>query len=251
MEVENVTPYHNGAERKSEQVEEMFDSIAPAYDFMNGMMTFGLCRWWRNLALRHAGKRLEGRRPERILDVATGTGDVAFRLAHLYPDAEVRGIDLSEGMLTLARRKKDQLPQAKSSRLWFEKGDSLDLPFADNSFDLLTVAYGVRNYEHLDRGLREMWRVLKPGGAICIVELSEPRTQPVKSMYRLYSRHIIPALGRMISGDSYAYKYLPESIAACPQRHDMTRLMTDAGFSDAKWKSLTSGVVTIYTALRT
>lgn len=246
-EVENIKPYRDEAVRKGEQVEEMFDSIAPAYDFMNRMMTFGLCRRWRNKAIKLAHSRLNGRMPGRILDVATGTGDVAFALAEKYKESDVTGIDLSEGMLSMAGKKLDSVSKSIGSRVSFQQADSLQLPFGDNEFDMLTVAYGVRNFENLDLGLAEMNRVLRPGGVICIVELSEPAPKLTKALYRLYSRTLIPALGRLISGDAHAYSYLPESIAACPQRGDMTRMMINAGFSEAGWKSLTFGVVTIYT----
>lgn len=245
--VENVKPYRDDSGRKSEQVEEMFDSIAPAYDFMNRMMTFGLCRHWRDKALKIAHSKLHGRKPAGILDVATGTGDVAIALAEKYKESEVRGIDLSDGMLSIARRKLDSADESVRKRVRFEQGDSLKLPYADNEFDMLTVAYGVRNFEKLDRGLAEMNRVLRPGGILCIVELSEPESKFTRALYRVYSRTLIPALGRMVSGDLRAYSYLPESIAACPQRAAMTSLMETAGFSDTEWRSLTFGAVTIYT----
>ena len=244
QKVEGVTPYRPGEKR--EQVEEMFDSIAPAYDFMNNAMTFGLCRYWRNRALTIAGKEA-GEVPLRsILDVATGTGDVAFELLRRFPDARVSGVDLSEGMLTVARRKAASLPAADAQRVSFEQGDSLQLPYADNSFDMVTVAYGVRNFAHLDRGLAEMARVLRPGGTICVIELSEPVNPLLKSLYFFYSHKLIPLLGRFVSGDKSAYTYLPQSIAACPQREAMTALMRGAGFGACRWKSLTFGAVTIY-----
>lgn len=242
--VEGVTPYRPGEKR--EQVEEMFDSIAPAYDFMNNAMTFGLCRYWRNRALTIAGKEA-GEVPLRsILDVATGTGDVAFELLRRFPDARVCGVDLSEGMLTVARRKAASLPVADARRVSFEQGDSLQLPYPDHSFDMVTVAYGVRNFAHLDRGLAEMARVLRPGGTICVIELSEPVNPLLKSLYLFYSHKLIPLLGRFVSGDKSAYTYLPQSIAACPQREAMTLLMRGAGFDACLWKSLTFGAVTIY-----
>lgn len=246
---ETVNPYT--ADRpKACQVEEMFDSIAPAYDFMNTAMTFGLHRQWRDRALRMAAAELRRGSPlsgASVLDVATGTGDVAFRLASMLPDASITGIDLSSGMLEVADTKLRRHPDL-ARRISFRQADCLDLPFADGSFSLVTVAYGVRNFERLLAGYREMHRVLRPGGVICVIELSCPRTPVTRSLYNIYSRHMIPAVGRMVSGDSRAYTYLPESIAAAPQRDDMTRLMTEAGFSGAVWKSLTFGAVTIYLA---
>lgn len=243
---ENIKPY-NEEEAKGKQVGDMFDSIAPAYDFMNTAMTGGLHRWWRNRALRMAD-RLMPAEPMRILDVACGTGDVALRLHQLYPDADITGLDLSEGMLEVAKTKLSKMDETAKSKISFVQGDSLSMPYTDDAFDLLTVAYGVRNFERLSEGLKEMKRVIKPGGVLCIVELSEPANPLIRTFYRLYSRNLIPAVGRLVSKDPRAYTYLPESIAACPQRADMTKLMTEAGFSNPFFKSLTLGVVTIYIA---
>lgn len=240
---ELINPYDNRRD-KSEQVEEMFDSIAPAYDFMNTAMTFGLHRYWRSIAIKDAGDFV----PQKILDIATGTGDVAFELNKKFPNADIVGIDLSAGMLKVANRKLKNTDESVKSHISFEQGDSLELRFENNSFDLITVAYGVRNFEHLKQGLKEMSRVLQPDGKICIIELSEPENQIVKFFYRLYARHIIPAIGKIVSGDSRAYSYLPESIAAAPQRSMLTDIMNDVGFVNCKWKSLTFGAVTYYIA---
>lgn len=244
---EQVKPY-NESEEKGKQVGEMFDSIAPAYDFMNTAMTAGLHRWWRDRALRLADRELRGREPLDVLDVACGTGDVAFRIHEMHPQARVVGLDLSAGMLRIAEGKLARMDALARSAITFTEGDSLALPFADDTFDLVTVAYGVRNFQRLEDGYREMRRVLKPGGVICVVELSQPARQPIRGLYRIYARGIIPMVGRLVSRDPRAYTYLPESIAACPQRAEMTALMERAGFHDASWKSLTLGVVTIYTA---
>lgn len=244
-EVEKITPY--GSETsKTGQVEQMFDSIAGAYDFMNTAMTFGLHRWWRNRAL----SRLRRVPHADILDVATGTGDVAFALSRRLAPRSVVGVDLSAGMLEVARRRLAEQTEEVRRRITFEQGDSLHLRFADASFDAVTVAYGVRNFEHLEEGLREMARVLRPGGTLCVVELSVPRNPLARAGYNLYAKGIIPMVGRMVSGDSRAYTYLPESIARTPQRGEMTALMTRAGLADASWRSLTLGVVTIYTATK-
>lgn len=244
---ELVNPY-SSTENKGEQVEKMFDSIAPAYDFMNTAMTFGLHKWWRNRALKAAF--IGGFNPEAALDVATGTGDVAFRLASLYPDLKITGIDLSEGMLNIARDKQKKFINKGEQKINFVKGDSMNLPFPDNSFDLITVAYGVRNFENLRKGYSELFRVLSPGGRLCVIELSCPRSFLTRSLYNLYSRRIIPFIGRMISDDSRAYTYLPESIAAAPQRDDMTAIMEDCRFIGPRWKSLTMGAVTYYLAIK-
>lgn len=248
--VEDVTPYRESGEHKGAQVEEMFDSIAPAYDFMNTAMTFGLHRKWRDRALKAAMSEINcsTELQMRILDVATGTGDVAFRMNELMPQADITGIDLSSGMLDVARQKLAAKSPEARGKIAFGKADCLKLPFHDGEFTLITVAYGVRNFEHLLAGLREMRRVLKPGGVLCVIELSCPRGALTGLGYRIYSRKLIPFVGRMVSGDSRAYSYLPESIAACPQRDDMAALMKEAGFASVKWKSLTFGAVTYYLA---
>lgn len=249
MKVENVEPYREGGE-KGKQVERMFDSIAPAYDFMNTAMTLGLHRRWRDTALDAAAEALAENRitPERVLDVATGTGDVAFELHRRWPKASITGADLSEGMLDVARRKADALPPHDKAMLTFETGDCLALRFKDDTFDLITVAYGVRNFEHLLQGYREMERVLRPGGILCVIELSEPENKLTHAAYRFYSRTLIPLAGRMVSRDPRAYTYLPESIAAAPQRRDMALLMQQAGLRRCRWRSLTFGAVTFYLA---
>lgn len=228
----------------------MFDAIAPAYDFMNTMMTGGLHVHWRNKALKMAAARLPEAEPESALDVACGTGDVSFRLHELFPETYVTGLDLSAGMLKIANEKLSRMDQEAREHVSFIEGDSLNMPFADDTFDLLTVAYGVRNFERLEDGYREMRRVMKPGGVICVIELSEPANAPIKSMYRLYSRNVIPMVGRMVSHDTRAYSYLPESIAACPQRGEMTAMMKRAGFRETSYKSLTLGVITIYMGIK-
>lgn len=242
---ERINPYDN-SRHKGAQVEEMFDSIAPAYDFMNTAMTFGLHRFWRNKALKAAVEVTP--HAHDILDVATGTGDVAFRVHRMLPEARITGIDLSQGMLDVARDKLKSLPESEQSLIAFGKGDCLDLPFHDGSFDLITVAYGVRNFENLLQGLREMRRVLRKGGCLCVIELSCPQGALTGLGYRIYSRRLIPVVGKMVSGDSRAYTYLPESIAAAPQRDDMATLMRQAGFRHVKWKELTFGAVTYYLA---
>lgn len=242
---ELVNPYDDRRE-KGEQVEQMFDSIAPAYDFMNTAMTFGLHKWWRSRALAEAA-RCAGT-PVEILDIATGTGDLAFYMRRLFPEARITGIDLSAGMLAVASRKLASAPEADRAKMAFEQGDSLAMRFADDTFDLITVAYGVRNFSHLEQGLREMTRVLRPGGTLCVIELSEPANPVAHGLYRLYSRRVIPALGRIVSRDPRAYSYLPESIAAAPQRDAMTDVMARAGLCGCRWKSLTFGAVTYYIA---
>ena len=227
MKVEEITPY--GGDDKTEQVREMFDSIAPAYDFMNRAMTLGLDHSWRRKAVSLLGPAA---RYPRVLDVATGTADIALKLAAAHGTPEITGIDLSEEMLRIGR----------------DKVDCLDLKFGDAEFDGVICAYGVRNFASIETGLRSMWRVLRPGGRVVILELSTPGSPLVRPFYRLYTRHVIPTVGRMVSKDVRAYSYLPESIAAVPQGQAMVRLLEQAGFSSARVISLCFGACSIYTA---
>lgn len=239
MKVEEIKPY-NGEGGKAKQVEEMFDSIAPAYDFMNRAMTLGIDRWWRRVAVRMVGKT----HPQHILDVATGTGDFAIDLYRKLQPQQVVGIDLSQGMLDVAREKIAR--RGLSDAITVQQGDCLALPFMDGSFDAVTVAFGVRNFEHLLQGYKEMHRVLEPGGILCVVELSTPRNRVVRWFYDLYTLHIIPWMGSLKSGDRSAYRYLPQSIAAVPQGNDMLAIMREAGFTNCKVKRLTLGTCSIY-----
>lgn len=240
---EQIKPY-DSVRPKTEQVEEMFDSIAPAYDFMNRAMTLGIDKLWRAKAV----KMIRRRQPADILDVATGTGDLAIKLAREIPGVRVTGVDLSEQMLAIGR---DKVRLAGlSDRINLSKADCLALPMADASFDAVTVAYGVRNFEHLAQGYREMARVLRPGGMLCVVELSVPQSRLVRPFYELYTRRIIPVIGRMVSSDRSAYTYLPASIAAMPQGERMLAIMEEAGLVRPALRPLTLGVCTIYTAFR-
>ncbi len=245
MDCENITPYGDTETSKSRQVEAMFDNIAPAYDFMNRAMSFGLHRLW----LRNCLRRIRKSAPQQPwLDVATGTADVAISLARLNPEATVTGIDLSEGMLARGRVKVQQAGLA--DRISLLKADCLNLPFDDASMGLVTVAYGVRNFQQLEKGIREMARVLKPGGMLAVIELSTPTSPLVKPLYRLYTGHIIPLMGRLASKDLRAYSYLPESIAAVPQGFDMTALIESAGLTNARFHPMTFGTCTVYTAFK-
>lgn len=242
MKVEKITPYSDDSRHKTEQVREMFDSIAPAYDFMNRAMTFGIDRLWR----RRAVSLLRDVSHGDVLDIATGTGDLAILMARRLDGAAVTGLDLSEGMIEIGRRKVAE--RGLEDRISFLAGDCLHLPFTDASFDCITCAYGVRNFENLAAGYREMRRVLRPGGRIVVLELSTPSSPVVKPFYKLYTRWLIPTVGRMVSKDVRAYSYLPESIAAVPQRADMCRIMSEAGFDNPRFISLTLGTCMIYTA---
>ena len=243
-QVEQVTPYNDSTSAKTEQVRQMFDSIAPAYDFMNRAMTMGIDIWWRRLAV----KRLKRIRPTSILDVATGTGDFAIQLHNTLHPQHITGVDLSQGMLDEAVRKVKQ--KGLDGAITFEQGDCMALRMKDETFDAVTVAFGVRNFEHLQQGYREMARVLKPGGMLCVLELSTPTHPLIRWFYDLYTLHIIPWLGSLKSGDKSAYRYLPQSIAAVPQGDDMLQLMRNAGLREATFKRLTLGVCTIYVGIK-
>lgn len=241
LKAEKITPYDD-SRHKSEQVKEMFDSIAPAYDFMNRAMTMGIDKLWRARAVRTLAREPH----DSILDVATGTGDLAIKLARELKPRRLTGVDLSQGMIEIGRRKVEVA--GLSGVVSLEVADCLALPFGDNSFDCVTVAYGVRNFERLLDGYREMARVLRPGGTLCVLELSTPTSPLVKPLYRFYTKRVIPLAGRMVSHDVRAYSYLPESIAAVPQGAEMTALMAEAGLADCAYRPMTFGTCTLYTA---
>lgn len=236
---ETILPYESG-ESKNVQVRRMFDAIAPVYDRMNRLMTFGLDRGWRKTAL----KMLRTYRPHTILDVATGTGDLPFMMQRLLDSPSVTGIDLSDGMLAVARHKCREL--GLEDTVTFERQDCLSLTFADNRFDAVTVAFGVRNFQRLQQGFAEMYRVLKPGGVLMVIELSEPTRFPVHQLYRLYAHGVIPLWGRLFSRDRQAYVYLPRSVDAVPQGEEMLSIFRSVGFEKTRCRRLTMGVCSIY-----
>lgn len=242
VKAEKITPYDDPDRDKTAQVEQMFDSISPAYDFMNRAMTMGIDKLWR----RKAVKTVADGHPRRVADLATGTGDLAIAMAKAMPSVTIDGYDLSGGMLEVGRGKVER--QGLGDRISMTQADCLAMPAADNSYDAVTIAYGVRNYARLLDGYREMLRVLRPGGRVCVLELSTPRGHLTGPLYRLYTTRIIPAIGRMVSKDTRAYSYLPESIAAVPQGSDMCRLMSEAGFTDCAYHPMTFGSCTLYTA---
>lgn len=238
---ESIKPY-NKEGKKSELVEEMFDNIAPAYDKLNHTLSMGIDRCWRKKAIR----TLRPFHPKRMMDVATGTGDFAILACReLQPDS-LTGIDISEGMMNVGREK---VKQARlSDKITFAREDCTCLSFADGSFDAVTVAFGIRNFEGLDKGLSEMCRVLAPGGHLVILELSTPDRFPMKQLFAIYSKVVIPLIGKCISKDNSAYTYLPQSIRAFPQGEVMQEVIRKAGFSEVRFKRLTFGICTLYTA---
>lgn len=239
-----MKPY-NQQQTKKEQVEAMFDNIAPSYDRLNHILSFQIDRLWRNRVVRIVRRHT----PQRILDVATGTGDLAILLARKIKGASVVGVDLSEEMLNVARRKVHS--EGLDSRILLEKGDAEGLTtIASDSVDVATVAFGVRNFEDLEGGLREMHRALKPGGKIVVLEFSTPRNRLIRWVYAQYSHHLLPAIGGLISKDKQAYIYLPESVDEFPSPERFSAILESVGFSAVKRYSQSFGIAHIYEATK-
>ncbi len=238
-----VTPYQGSSNNKKEQVEQMFDNIAHKYDFLNHFLSLGIDKLWRKKAVR----LLKNYQPKSILDVATGTGD--FAIAARKTNAEkIVGFDLSEKMIRVGEQK---VKRFKLDHLiQFQKGDSENMPFGDESFDAITVAFGVRNFENLEIGLDEFFRVLKPGGVAVILEFSKPKYFPFKQLYKFYFFKILPFIGGLVSKDTSAYSYLPESVMAFPDDHDFLSILIERGFDTAIQKRQTFGIATIYLAVK-
>jgi len=233
-----VTPYSPEGSKR-EQVERMFDNISPKYDLLNRLFSLGIDQGWRRKVVR-----LVGREPvAHLLDVATGTADLAL-LATTKAD-RVTGVDISEGMLSHGRTKVAK--RGLQDRIELIRADSAALPFPDDTFDAVTVAFGVRNFEHLEQGLREMRRVLKPGGRLFVLEFSKPQHTPMRQLFRFYFHRVMPAVGRSVSKDSAAYTYLPKSVDAFPEGPAFLALMASAGLREGKADPLTGGIATLYT----
>jgi len=226
---------------KKEIVREMFDDISSKYDFLNHFLSFGIDRGWRKKLVRI----LAAYKPPRVLDVATGTGDLAISIAALKPQ-KIVGIDISEKMLEIGRVK--LVEKGLDQLISLRRADAEKIPFSDNSFEAITVAFGVRNYENLVLGLQEMRRVLRPGGVMLILEFSHPGSFPMKQLYGIYSRFVIPVMGRVISGNSKAYTYLPESVAAFPSGKDFLEILEKTGLKNTKQLRLSMGIASIYIA---
>lgn len=222
----------------------MFDGIAGHYDFLNHFLSMGIDKGWRKKAIREVAAI----QPRTILDVATGTGDLAIAAVKSIEGVQVTGVDISEGMLEVGRKKIRDLSLTESIGL--QSGDSEALPFADATFDSVMCAYGVRNFEHLEAGLRDMQRVLRPGGKLVILEFSHPRKFPFKQLYRFYFRYILPLLGKIVSRHSRAYTYLPESVNAFPEGATFCNILARCGYREAKARPLTMGITTLYTAVK-
>lgn len=234
-----VVPYKDKTTGKREQIAEMFDNVSPKYDLLNHLLSAGIDIYWRKKAI----KLLQKEKPQTILDIATGTGDFAIEALKLTPK-KIVGVDISEGMLAVGREKIKKL--GKENVIELRTGDSAHLPFSDNSFDALTASFGVRNFENLLLGLTDMYRVMKPGGTCVILEFSKPKTFPFKQLYNFYFRYILPIIGRMVSKDTSAYTYLPESVQAFPDGNDFLKIYEQAGFKHTKCIPLTFGICSIY-----
>lgn len=238
---EEIKPY-NGNGEKGQLVEKMFDNIAPTYDALNHRLSWNIDRGWRRKAI----KQLLPFHPQTVLDIATGTGDFAILAAKMLKPRMLMGADISEGMMNVGQQKVKKA--GLDNVISFKKEDCMALTFPDNTFDAVTAAFGIRNFQNLDRGLAEMRRVLKPGGHASIAELTTPVGFPMRQLFRIYSHTILPIYGKIISKDPGAYDYLTASIEAFPQGERMMESFKKAGFSKASFRRLTFGICTIYLA---
>lgn len=240
---EHIKPY-NSQESKKDQVEQMFDNIAPAYDPLNHILSLGIDRSWRRKAIQW----LNPFRPARILDIATGTGDFAILAGKRLAPRELVGVDISEGMMQIARQKVAK--EGLDAMIRFQKEDCLNLSFPTERFDAAIIAFGVRNFENLDASLKEIHRVLCTGGHLVILELSTPIRFPMKQLFSIYAKVVLPLIGRIISKDNSAYTYLPETIKAFPQGEIMQNILAQAGFREVRFRRLTMGICTLYMATK-
>ena len=236
-----VTPYKDSDQGKKEQVTQMFDTISKEYDNLNRVISFGIDIKWRNKVVEIVGNT----NPTTVLDIATGTGDLAINLTKTTA-TKIVGLDISDGMLEVGRTKINKLQL--NNKIEMVLADSEEIPFEDNSFDAITVAFGVRNFEHLEKGLGEIYRVLKPDGTFVVLETSVPTKTPYKQGYQFYSTKILPTIGRVFSKDKVAYKYLSDSAASFPYGEAFNNILQKIGFIDIENKPQTFGVATIYLA---
>ncbi len=236
-----VIPYKEDVGSKKEQVATMFNNISKKYDFLNHFLSCGIDILWRKKAIR----LLQPSAPKEILDIATGTGDFAIAALKLNPN-KVTGIDISEGMLNVGREKIKS--KGLTNKIELLLGDSENLPFEDNKFDAYTAGFGVRNFENLEKGLAEMYRVLKPNGTAVILEFSKPKTFPIKQIYTFYFNKVLPGIGKLVSKDNSAYTYLPESVDAFPDGQDFINILTKLGYHNATAIPLLFGIASIYKA---
>ncbi len=242
-EQEKITPYGEDSE-KAAQVEQMFDDIAPTYDKLNHRLSWNIDKGWRRKAI----KELAAHKPQTMLDIATGTGDFAMLAAQMLKPRKLIGADISDGMMEIGRTKVKEAHL--DDIITFEKQDCLDLTYPDESFDAVTAAFGIRNFQDLDKGLKEMCRVLKKGGMLSIVELTTPVSFPMKQLFWIYSHTFLPVYGKLISKDNSAYSYLTKTIEAFPQGEQMMQILKKAGFAETRFERLTFGICTLYIATK-
>ncbi|MGG8497279.1 bifunctional demethylmenaquinone methyltransferase/2-methoxy-6-polyprenyl-1,4-benzoquinol methylase UbiE [Tenacibaculum sp. TC6] len=240
---EQIKPYKNSELGKKEQVAQMFNNISEDYDGLNRVISLGIDVSWRKKVVKLVGKN----NPKQILDIATGTGDLALMMASLQPDRIV-GLDISEGMLAVGKQKVSKANL--TDKIEMVVGDSENIPFPDNTFDAITVSFGVRNFEDLDKGLTEILRVLKPGGKFVVLETSNPTKFPFKQGYKFYTNFILPVIGKIFSKDKVAYSYLSESANSFPFGEAFNNILQKNGFKNAKNLPVTFGVASIYTAFK-
>ena len=238
---EKIKPY-NSTDEKGKVVEEMFDNIASTYDTLNHRLSWNIDKSWRKKAIR----RLAPFSPKTILDIATGTGDFAIMSAKMLLPKTLIGADISDKMMEIGRQKVKE--EGSEGIISFQKEDCLNLTFPSNTFDAVTAAFGIRNFQDLEKGLGEMYRVLKKGGHLCIIELTTPISFPMKQLFKIYSKVVLPFYGRLISKDSSAYDYLNKTIAAFPQGETMMNILQSAGFTKTSFTRLTFGICTMYIA---
>jgi demethylmenaquinone methyltransferase/2-methoxy-6-polyprenyl-1,4-benzoquinol methylase len=249
---DRIVPFKDSQLGKKQQIADMFDKIALRYDFLNRFLSGGVDLYWRRRAIREVAAGISSgaaatktnSAPPSILDVATGTADMAIMMARYLHAVRITGVDISTGMLEIGRQKIDRLHLG--STITLQTGDSEYLQFPDGSFDAITVAFGVRNFENLEKGLTEMLRVLKPGGTLVVLEFSKPRTPGIRQFYDLYLRLVAPNLGKMVSSSREAYQYLNDSVKAFPEGAAFTRIMDGYGYANTRLKRLSLGICSLY-----
>lgn len=241
--INEITPYERADAAKKQQVEEMFDNIAHRYDFLNHLLSLGIDKWWR----RKAVNVLKKHKPKKVLDVATGTADFAIADYRAQPE-KIVGVDIAEQMLAIGREKINA--KGLGSKITLQRGDSENLPFETATFDAITVGFGVRNFENLEKGLKEMHRVLSNNGLVVVLEFSKPKVFPVKQLFYFYFHYVCPLIGKWFSKDSRAYTYLPESVDSFPEGNNFLTKLKEAGFQNTQCIPLTFGIASIYTGYK-
>ena len=239
---DTIVPFKDSGDSKKKQVEKMFDNIAFRYDFLNRFLSAGIDVGWRKKAIR----MLKTHQPKTILDVATGTGDFAITSYNILKPEKITGIDISDGMLEIGRKKIQKA--GLQNKIELLNGDSEAISYPDNSFDAVTIAFGVRNFEFLEKGLSEIYRVLKPGGKLIVLEFTRPSLPVVKQLYYFYMKYVTPKIGKFISKNNDAYQYLNDSVLQFPEKQNFIHILNQLDYRNAFYKTLTLGICTIYCA---